>query len=383
MKTVGLVTVARSDFGIYRSILKALSSSSTLTCKLIVTGMHLENKAGNSLQEIIDAGYKPDFQVKLTYDSDTPAGIVHTMSAGLKGFADLFTNFRPDVLLVLGDRFEMMSAVLASLPFSIPVAHLHGGESSEGNFDEAIRHSITKMSHLHFPSTESYQQRIIKMGEEPWRVHLTGAPALDDLATFPYLAKDDLEKQLGLDLNLPTILATYHPVTFEFEDTGYYIKEFLTAIEQLGIQTLFTYPNADTHGSLIIQAIEDFKKMHRFVHIVPNLGGKRYFSLLRHITALAGNSSSGIIEAASFGVPVVNVGNRQMGRVHGQNVIDVKYDYSSIKKGLELALSDNFRVKVKGMKNPYSVGHAATKVVEVLQSTVYNRALVEKKFYDS
>jgi UDP-hydrolysing UDP-N-acetyl-D-glucosamine 2-epimerase len=304
------------------------------------------------------------------------------MGIGLIGFAQSYARFRPDILLVLGDRFEMHAAVGAALPFKIPVAHIHGGESTEGLIDEPIRHSITKMSHLHFTSIEYYAQRIIQMGEEPWRVVVSGAPSLDALQMLSFLSRQELDQRYGLNPAVPLLIVTYHPVTLEYETTETQVAELLAAVREVDVQMIFTYPNADTHGRKIIEMIHDFVAQCGHAHVIVNLGPEAYFSFMQHAAAMVGNSSSGIIEAASFKLPVVNIGNRQRGRVRAHNVIDVSCDRSEILAGIRKALSSKFRAELKDLVNPYGDGCATEKIVDKLKKVKINDDLLLKRFYN-
>ena len=383
MRTIGVITVARSDYGIYRPILRKIQDSPDLKLYLIVTGMHLSPEFGMTVQEIEDDGFTINDRVEMLLSSDSPEGIGKSIGLGVIGFAQLFAHFRPDILLVLGDRFEMLTGVLAALPHKIPIAHLHGGETTEGAIDEAIRHSITKMSHLHFVSTETYKQRVIQLGEAPWRVTVSGAPGLDNLSSIDFLSRHQLEVKLNLSLAQPPLLVTYHPVTLEYETTAEQIQNVLTALEQVNLPVVFTYPNADTNGRIIIEAIEQYVQSHSNSRAVQSLGTQAYFSLMKHAAAMVGNSSSGIIEAASFALPVVNIGNRQRGRVRGENVIDVGCKANEIVGGIRQAQSPKFRQRIANIINPYGTGNAASIIINQLESVMIDQDLIQKQFNNS
>jgi len=300
----------------------------------------------------------------------------------MSGFADALAELRPDLIVVLGDRFEIFAAVAAALVARIPVAHLHGGEKTEGAFDEALRHSITKLSHLHFPSTQEYAARIIQMGEEPWRVTVSGAPSLDNLASVGLLSCSELERKFDLKLDYPPLLVTYHPVSLEFEDHERQIANFLGALEPIAAPVVFTMPNADTGGRALLRRIQEFVAGHPNAFYVENLGTQAYFSLMKIAAAMAGNSSSGIIEAASFQLPVVNVGNRQAGRVRERNVIDTGYAQSEIEQALRTALGPEFRASLQDLTNPYGDGHAAEVIVRRLKEQTLDDRLLTKRFHD-
>jgi UDP-hydrolysing UDP-N-acetyl-D-glucosamine 2-epimerase len=381
MRRIGAVTTARADYGILRPVLQRVTEDSDLNLSVFVTGMHLSPDFGLTARAIEADGFRIDSQIETLLSSDSPEGIAKSMGLGTIGFAQAYTRISPDILLVLGDRFEMHAAVVAALPFTIPVAHIHGGELTEGAIDDAIRHSITKMSHLHFVATETYAQRVIQMGEEPWRVVVSGAPSLDNLRDIRLLGRSELEERYGVDLQGPFFLITYHPVTLEQEQTERQIEALLSALEQTDGTLVFTYPNADVGGRLIIDKVHDFVARQQRAYFLVNLGTQGYFSMMRHAAAMVGNSSSGIIEAASFKLPVVNVGNRQKGRVRGRNVIDVGYSREGILSGISKATSPVFRRAISDLVNPYGDGQAAERIVDKLKRVRLDNTLLLKRFH--
>lgn len=383
MRTIGVVTVARSDYGIYLPLLRKILADPDLRLYLIVAGMHLSPEFGLTVKAIEADGFEIGERVEMLLSSDTPEGIAKSMGLGTIGFAQTYARFRPDILVVLGDRFEMHAAAVAALPFKIPVAHIHGGEVTEGAFDNALRHSLTKLCHLHFVSTEEYARRVIQMGEEPWRVTVAGAPGLDNLRDVTLLDRDGLCEQFGLHLDAtPFLLVTFHPVSLEYERTHWQVSELLAALETVDLPVLFTMPNADTSRSIIASLIEKFVEAHPTAQAVDNLGTQGYFSAMALAAAMVGNSSSGIVEAASFGLPVVNIGSRQSGRVKGVNVIDVGYERTSVGEGLKQALDPQFRIELRGMRNPYDAGEASEKIVQVLKQIQLDDRLIIKRFHD-
>ncbi|MDX9864930.1 MAG: UDP-N-acetylglucosamine 2-epimerase [Anaerolineaceae bacterium] len=383
MRTIGVVTVGRSDFGIYRPVLEAIRAESTLELRLIVSGMHLSPHYGSTVEQIEAEGFIVDERVEMLLSSDSPEGIAKSMGLGTIGFAQSFAYSRPDLLLVLGDRFEMHAAALAALPFNIPVAHIHGGEVTEGAMDEALRHAITKLSHLHFTATEEYARRVIQLGEEPWRVIVSGAPGLDNLHGMSWLSAAELKERFGLRIDDAPLLVTFHPVTLEYTSAAYQIDELLHALQIRGSSVIFTLPNADTGNSVIRQKIAAFVAAHPDnAQAVESLGTQGYFSLMKLAEAMVGNSSSGIIEAASFALPVVNIGSRQGGRARGRNVIDVGYNHSEILDGIQRAVAPAMRQSLRGMQNPYGDGHAAGRIVFHLRDIPLDRKLIVKRFYD-
>jgi len=383
MRTIGVVTVARSDYGLYLPVLRRVRAESDLRLHLIVAGTHLSPDFGLTVREIERSGFPIGERVEMLLSSDTPEGIAKSMGLGTIGFAQAYARFRPDILLVLGDRFEMHAAVVAALPFGIPVAHIHGGELTLGAIDDALRHSITKMSHLHFVATEEYARRVIQMGEEPWRVTVSGSPGLDGLLSTRPFSREELERRFRLDLSAPFLLVTYHPVTLEIEQLETQMRELLAALDEVGMVTVFTYPNADARSRLIIQMTREYAATRPHVQVVVNLGTPGYVSAMRLAAAMVGNSSSGIIEAASFRLPVVNIGTRQQGRTRGKNVIDVGYGRDEIIAGIRKATSPEFRAGLADLVNPYGDGHAAERIVQRLKEVELNDRLLRKRFYET
>jgi UDP-N-acetylglucosamine 2-epimerase (non-hydrolysing)/GDP/UDP-N,N'-diacetylbacillosamine 2-epimerase (hydrolysing) len=382
VRTIAVVTVGRSDYGIYQPVLRRILSHADLRLHLIVGGMHLSPEFGLTACTIEKDGFQIADRVEMLLSSDTPLGIATSMGLGVQAFSAVYARSRPDLLVVLGDRFEMHAAALAALPFRIPIAHIHGGELSAGAIDDALRHSITKLSHLHFVSTEQYARRVIQLGEEPWRVTVSGAPALDHLRTIELWPREELETRLNLQLDRPLLLVTFHPVTLDADRTGWYVGELLAALEQCGLPIVFTQPNADTGGRTMSRVIEQFVDAHSRAKLVPNAGTVGYFSLMAFAAAMVGNSSSGIVEAASFRLPVVNVGTRQAGRLRAANVIDVGYDRDDIARGIARALDPAFKAALADLVNPYGNGTAAAAIVNRLRDVPLDGALTCKRFHD-
>ena len=382
MRTIGVVTVARSDYGIYRPVLKRIEADPDLRLHLIVSAMHLSPEFGLTVRMIEADGFEIAERVEMLLSSDSPEGIAKSMGLGAIGFAQAYARYRPDLLVVLGDRFEMYSAALAALPFKIPVAHIHGGEITQGAIDDSLRHSMTKLSHLHFVSTEEYGRRVAQLGEEPWRITVSGAPGLDNLEELTLMTVEEIEALYGLSLDPPPLLVTYHPVTLEYERTGWQMTELLAALEEFKMPVVFTMPNADTGGRVIGDMISEYVRNHPSARRLDNLGARGYFSLMARAAAMVGNSSSGIIEAPSFKLPVVNVGSRQAGRVRGANVIDVDYPRAEVLAGLEKATSSEFREGLSRTANPYGRGRASETIVRRLKSVPLDDRLVMKRFHD-
>lgn len=382
MRRIGVVTTARSDYGIYRPLLHRLHADADIDLRVLVTGMHLSPEFGLTVKAIEADGFPIAERVEMLLASDSPEGIAKSIGLGVIGFAQAYARVRPDILIVLGDRFEMYAAALAAVPFTIPIAHLHGGEVTQGAFDEALRHSLTKLSHLHFVSTAEYARRVRQLGEEPWRVCVAGAPSLDNLRTVQLFSQDEMRQQYGVALQPPLLLVTFHPVTLEPDQAEAQISELLAALEVAQLPVVFTGVNADTGGRIIQQKIDAFAQSQPTVQVLDNLGTRGYFSLMRQATAMVGNSSSGLIEAPSFELPVVNIGTRQVGRVRAANVIDVDTDRAAILAGIRRAVSPEFRAGLRGLINPYGDGTAAEKIVARLKSVELDRRLIMKRFVD-
>jgi UDP-hydrolysing UDP-N-acetyl-D-glucosamine 2-epimerase len=380
VRRICVVTTSRADYGIYRPVLREINRRGSLQLTLLVTGSHLSPQFGLTVREIQEDGYDTSQRIEMLLSSDTPEGASKSIGLAIISFADFYSRARPDLLLVLGDRFEMHAAVTASLPFKIPVAHIHGGELTEGAIDDVLRHSITKMSHLHFPATDVYAERIKQMGEEAWRITMSGAPSLDNLRNFQPLDDVQLSKQSGLPIDEPFLLVTYHPVTLEDENQEANVDEMLRALAESNQPVLFTYPNADYGSHKIMKQVEDYVARSSTARIVPSLGSRGYFSMMGRAAAMVGNSSSGIVEAASFHLPVVNIGNRQAGRLRARNVIDVGESEAEISDGLRRALDPAFRDSLADLKNPYGDGHAAERIVDTIESVELNQKLLKKHF---
>ena len=380
-----VVTVARSDYGLYRPLLRRLAADPAFDLQLIAAAMHLAPAFGNTLQEILDDGFEIAARVETTPETDTPHAVARAMGAGTARFADAFSRLEPDALVVLGDRYEMHAAVVSAVPFLIPSVHIAGGSLTLGAIDDGLRHSMTKLSHLHFVETEIYRRRVIQMGEAPWRVHTTGSLSLDNLAGFTPLGLDELNRRFGLALTpeAPPLLVTFHPVTREYRNTEAYTTALLAALSESGFPVIFTYPNADTKGRVIIGMIEDYAAKRADTFCVPHFGVEGYYSLMAHAAAMVGNSSSGIMEAASFRLPVIDIGTRQGGRFAPENVLHTGYGKDAILAGIETGTSAAFRAGIAELVNPYGDGTAAEKMVAALKKTDFAAlGLIEKTFHE-
>jgi UDP-hydrolysing UDP-N-acetyl-D-glucosamine 2-epimerase len=381
-RTVGVVTVARSDYGHLVPVLEQMRASPDLGFQLFVGGSHFSDRFGGTVAAIEADGWPITARVTAPSETDAPTDVARAAAAGVVGFVHAFARWHPDLILVLGDRIEMLSAAVAALPLTIPVAHVHGGEVTEGAIDEQARHAITKLSHLHFPAAEVYAERIRQMGEEDWRVHCCGAPGLDRLARLAALSRDELARRIGLPLRRPTLLVTFHPVTLEAEETAAHVEELAAALAATDGDIVITYPGADAMYGTVVQRFEALAVARPRTRLVTGLGEDGYCSLLREADVMVGNSSSGLIEAPSFALPVVNVGNRQRGRLRAANVIDVGYGRAEILSGIRRALDPAFRRSLTGMVNPYGDGRAAPRIVEVLERVELGPRLLRKRFVD-
>jgi len=382
VRTIGVITTSRADYGIYRPLLDAIVSDSELTLRLLVSGMHLSPEYGRTVSEIEADGFEIADRVEVLLSSDTPEAISKSMGLTLVGFAQVFARWCPDILLVSGDRYEMFAAALAAVPFKIPIAHLGGGDLTEGAIDDVLRHSLTKISHLHFTDTEEAARRVIQMGEESWRVIVSGEPSLDNLRTARLLTREQLEANYPFRLSDPFLLVTYHPVTLQYELAGWQIEQLLNALQECGMPVIFTMPNADTANQSIRNKIKRFVANTPSAWLVTNLGTEVYFSLMTLASAIVGNSSSGIVEAASFKLPAINVGIRQAGRVRAQNVIDVGNKSQEIVAGIKRAIDPKFRDLLRELVNPYGTGDAVPRIVSKLKEVKIDDRLLQKRFYD-
>ena len=383
-RKICVVTGTRAEYGHLYWVIKRIHDDPDLELQLLVTGMHLSHEFGLTVKEIEKDQFPISERVEMLLSSDTETAIAISMGVGMIGFAKAYEKLKPDVLMILGDRFELLSAVSAVIPFRIPVAHIAGGETTEGAIDEVIRHALTKMSRVHFTSTDKYSNRVIQMGERPENVFCFGAPGLDNVHNLKLMSRENLSENLGIPNDEKLGVVTYHPVTLEKDTADYQISELLKALEKRSdVYWIFTLPNADTGGRVIIDRIEEFVSAYPGKRkVFTSLGQLRYLSLAKHAELMAGNSSSGIIEAPSFGLPVVNIGDRQAGRIRAQNVIDVEeFREERILDALDKAVSTEFKCSLRGMINPYGEGNSSGKIVDVLKNLSLDD-LVKKQFQD-
>jgi UDP-hydrolysing UDP-N-acetyl-D-glucosamine 2-epimerase len=382
VRAIGVVTVARSDYGHLLSLLEALRDAPDVELGVYVAGSHLSPGFGRTADLVEADGWPIAARVDMGIDDDTPAAIAQATGRGVIGFAGTFAHRRPELLVVLGDRYEMLSAALAALPFALPVAHLHGGEVTEGAIDEQVRHAITKLAHLHFVAAEPYAARIRQLGEEPWRVHCCGAPGLDRLRGRATLSREALGSRLGRPLGRPTLLVTFHPETLAVADVPRQAEELTAALEAVEGDVVATAPGADTANRAIADALQRLAARRPATRVLTTLGDEVYCSLLREADVMVGNSSSGLVEAPTFGLPVVNVGDRQRGRLRAANVLDVTADRAAIAEALRRALDPAFRRSLAGLANPYGDGHAASRIARVLREVPLGPQLTRKRFVD-
>ncbi len=362
--------------------MQILKDDPDLTLQIIVTGMHLSPEFGLTFSEIEKDGFTIDKKVEMLISSDTPVGQAKSMGLGMIGISDALSELRPDIIVALGDRFEIFVAVSTALVFNIPVAHIHGGELTEGAFDDALRHSITKMSRLHFVATDVYRRRVIQLGELPESVFMVGGLGIDNIKNLKLLGRLELENILDFNFGEKSLLVTFHPVTLEAESTAAQMQELLDALSQLGdTQLIFTSPNADTDGRILIRMIESFVSRHKNARLYPSLGQLLYLSCIAQVDGVVGNSSSGIIEVPSFKKGTINIGDRQRGRLQSPSVINCLPDRQSILRALERLYSESFLDSLNNVENPYGDGGASKKVVTVLKNFKISEGY-KKSFYD-
>ncbi len=381
-RKICVVTGSRADYGLLRLVMQRIKDDPDLILQIVATGMHLSPIFGATFKEIEADGFNIDSKVETLNSSDSPVGIADSMSRGVIGCAQAFNHLQPDVIVVLGDRFEIFAAAAAALVAKIPVAHLHGGETTVGAFDEAFRHSITKMSHLHFVATEEYRKRVIQLGESPQYVFVVGGLGVDAIKGMHLLSKGELESSLGLKFKSRSLLVTFHPVTLEDGTAEAQIKELLSALSKLSDTSLiFTMPNADTGGLTLIKVIKEFVNSHSNAHFFTSLGQRLYFSCIAQVDGVVGNSSSGLTEVPSFKKGTINIGVRQLGRLKASSVIDCEPAEEHISAAIKKLYSDDFRASLETSSNPYGEGNASFKVVNVLRDLPID-AIIQKTFHD-
>ena len=378
-----ILTGTRAEYGLFRPLMAELKKFRKVELQLIATGMHLSPEYGLTYRDIEKDGFRIDVKVEMLLSSDTGVGIAKSTGLGISGIAEALDRLAPDILILLGDRFETLSAAVAATMLRVPIAHIHGGEITEGVIDEQMRHAITKMSHLHFTSTDEYRRRVIQMGEQPKRVVNTGSLGIDNIKGTRLLDSPALEKKLGIRLRKNNILVTYHPESLPPADIERQMNEVIGALDTLDdTLIIFTMPNADAGGRIISEMIEEYVCLRDNVISFASMGQLLYLSSMKHMDMVVGNSSSGIIEAPSFGIPTVNIGNRQKGRIRAASVIDCKPTKRSVLGAIGKARSVQFRAKCRKEKNPYGKGGAAGRIASAVIRTLDSDGLMPKSFYD-
>lgn len=385
MKRIGIMTGTRAEYGLLKPLMQEINKDNDLELYLIVSGMHLSPEFGMTYKEIEEDGFQINAKVEMLLSSDSPAGISKSIGLGVIGFADEFQRAELDMLILLGDRYEALSAAICAMVMRIPIAHLHGGELTEGAIDEGMRHSITKMSYLHFTSTEQYRNRVIQLGENPERVFSVGALGVENIKKINLMTKEELERSIHFEIDENTVIVTYHPVTLENNTVE---EQFLNLLEVLDrnpkIRMIFTKANADTNGRIVNELIDKYAAQNsERACAFMSLGQKRYLSALKYCRIVIGNSSSGIIEAPSFGKPIINIGDRQKGRICADSVINCGYTQQEIQQAMETALTKEFENKARNCRNPYEKENTAANIISVIKDYLLNDKInLKKRFYD-
>lgn len=382
-RKICVVTGTRAEFGLLFWILKELQNDKNVHLQIIATGMHLSPEFGLTYKEIENQGFKITKKIEILLSSDSPIGISKSMGLTNISISEVFDELKPDICLILGDRFEVFSVATAAMVSRIPIAHIHGGEATEGLIDEAIRHSITKMSHLHFVATNEYRKRVIQLGESPDRVFNFGSPGIDNIYNLNLLSKKEFEKSINFKLSKLNFLVTYHPVTLEKNSSELQFKELLSALSNFkNAKIIFTMPNSDTYGRVIIELIKKYVSKNLKSSIAFNsLGQLKYLSALKHVSMVIGNSSSGLTEVPSFKIPTINIGDRQNGRIKSKSVIDCSPNKKNIIESINLGLSKEFKSDLLNSINLYGTSGASKKIKDKLKSYPLKNIL-KKKFYN-
>ena len=381
-RKICVVTGSRAEYGLLKQLLGRISTNRALELRLVATGMHLSPEFGLTYREIEQDGFSIARKVEMLLSSDSSRGVAKSIGLGVIGFADAFADLAPDMVVLLGDRFETLAAATAALVAGVPIAHIHGGEKTEGAFDESIRHAITKMAHLHFVAAEEYRLRVIQLGEEPARVHCVGGLGVDAIDAVVPIEKSELERDIGFSFGERNLLVTFHPATLDRGSALDQLEELLSALADLpGVGLIFTHANADTEGRAIIRRVEEFARQHPHARAYASLGQRRYLSCLRHVDGVVGNSSSGLLEAPSFCIGTVNIGSRQQGRLRGDSVIDCDPTRHAIAAALDTLFSPNFRAGLTAGDIPYGTPGASRRIVDEIARVDLAR-LARKAFYD-
>lgn len=381
-RKICVVTGTRAEFGLLRWLMQEIVYSGALTLQVIATGMHLSPDFGSTYREIEQAGFKIDARVEMLLSADTASAVTKSMGLGLIGYADAYARLAPDLVVLLGDRFEIFAAAAAAMIAGIPIAHLHGGETTEGSFDEAIRHSITKMSHLHFVAAEDYRNRVIQLGEQPERVFLVGGLGIDAIKRTTLMTREALETSLNFAFGPRSLLITFHPVTLESQSSAHQMDELLKALDGLqDTHLIFTMPNADTGGRELTAMVDAFVATHPNARAYSSLGQLRYLSCMHFVDGVVGNSSSGLAEAPSMGIGTIDIGDRQRGRLRAASVIHCEPSQDQITQALRTLYRSAFKASLSQVVNPYGTGGASQRIVEVLAAHPLEQ-LMKKKFHN-
>lgn len=381
-RKICVVTGSRAEYGLLRWVMQGIRETPGMELQVVTTGMHLAPEFGSTWREIENDGFRIDYKVEMLLNSDTATAVTKSIGLGVIGFAEALQQLRPDLMVLLGDRFEILSAAAAATVARIPIAHLHGGESTEGAFDESIRHSITKMSQLHFVATGEYRKRVIQLGEHPDRVFMVGGLGIDAIKRLKLLDRAELENALGFQFGAKNLLVTFHPVTLENSTSAQQMRELLAALHALrDTRLIFTMPNADTGSRALVELVEEFVAEHSNASCYASLGQLRYLSCIRHVDGVVGNSSSGLTEVPSFRKGTVNIGDRQRGRVKAESVLDCAPERQAIAAALEQIYTPGFQARVAVTRNPYGDGGASEQVVETIAGISLD-GILKKKFFD-
>lgn len=379
---VCVVTGTRAEYGLLHWVMKGLQEDPKLDLQVMATGMHLSPQFGLTYRQIESDGFTIDRKVEALLSADSTSGLAKSMGLGIIGFADAFQDLCPDLVLVLGDRYEIFAAASAAMMARIPIVHIHGGEISEGVIDEAIRHSLTKMSHLHFVATKEYRRRVIQLGEQPDRVFVVGGLGVDGIGKLSLMNHEALGSELEIEFRSRNLLITFHPVTLEPATAGQQMVELLAALGELQDTCLiFTMPNADIDSGSVIRLIEDFVSERTHAYAFTTLGQLRYLSCMQYVDGVVGNSSSGLTEVPTFCKGTVNIGDRQRGRLRAESVIDCDPSRASIGEALMKLYAPDFQESLKAVRNPYGEGGASEKIVQILRERDWSD-LLKKRFYD-
>lgn len=382
-KNICIITATRAEYGLLSPIIKGLQSEEGIKVTLAVTGMHLSPEFGLTYKEIEADGIAIDKKIEILLSSDTPAAVSKTMALALLGFSEYFEELKPDSVMILGDRYEMLAVACAAMNARIPIIHLYGGEATEGLIDEAVRHSITKMSYLHLTSTEEYRKRVIQLGEAPERVYAVGSTGVENALHMPLFSKKELEKELGIELEKPFAVVTFHPVTLENNKSEEQFKEILAAFDaNADMNYIFTKANSDSNGRIINKLIDEYAGSRKNAFAFDSLGMKRYLSSLKYAEMVIGNSSSGLVEVPAFGIPTINIGDRQKGRVKAESVVDCEPISEEISRSIQQARQPIFRQCCNNVTNPYGNGETTKKVIAAIRNMMENPIDLKKKFYD-